>query len=315
MKQRVLVLGASGYVGRRVVAALAASDWAEPIAGVRHAGRMCAVREAVFDATDAIAVTRALSEADAAINCVAGAPETMIAGARALSVALTQPNRPTPRLVHFSSMAVYGPVLGTIHETQPLATGLGGYGDAKVEAERVLSALPSVVTLRPGCIYGPGSPQWSLRIASLLRAYRIGDLGAQGDGYSNLVYIDDVVQAALVGLTVVAPHGQAAIYNLSMADAPTWNGYFEAYAQVLGAVPLRRISGRRLKIETKILAPALKIMQMGLGGVGKRLPPPISPSLLRLWGQDIRLVSLRAQTELGLSWTPLAQGLTASLGA
>ena len=37
MKQRILVLGANGYVGRRVVAALAASDWAEPVAGVRRA--------------------------------------------------------------------------------------------------------------------------------------------------------------------------------------------------------------------------------------------------------------------------------------
>ena len=35
-KQRVLVLGAGGFVGRHVMAALATSDWATPVAAVRR---------------------------------------------------------------------------------------------------------------------------------------------------------------------------------------------------------------------------------------------------------------------------------------
>lgn len=305
MKQRILVLGANGYVGRRVMAQLAASDWAEPVAGVRRARGQG--REIVLDATDAASVARALGEADAAVNCVAGPAETMTAGARALASALDA--KPAP-LVLFSSMAVYGPAQGDIGEDHPLAQGMEGYAGAKVEAERLLSSRPAVVTLRPGCIYGPHSPQWSLRIASLLRARRIGDLGAAGDGCSNLVYIDDVVAAVLAGLR--APAG---FYNLAMAQAPDWNAYFLAYARALGAVPLKRIGERRLKVETHLLAPALKIAEIGLGRMGLRVPPPIPPSLARLWRQPIRLLSERAERELGLRWTPLQEGLAATVAA
>ena len=83
MKQRILVLGANGYVGRRVVSALADSDWADPVAGVRRARQQG--REIVLDATDPAAVTRALGEVDAVVNCVAGSADAMTAGARALA--------------------------------------------------------------------------------------------------------------------------------------------------------------------------------------------------------------------------------------
>jgi len=314
MKQKILVLGGNGYVGRRVIAALAASDWAEPVAGVRRPSAAAAqARQIVLDATDAAAVARALGETDAVVNCVAGAPEAMVGGARALSAALEQRAGNSPRVVHFSSMAVYGSIRGAVTENQAMATGMEGYAGAKVETELALAGRDAVVTLRPGCIYGPDSPQWSLRIASLLRAHRIGDLGAAGDGCSNLVYIDDVVAAVLAGLRAPA-HVTASgpVYNLAMAQAPDWNRYFLEYARVLGAVPLRRIGARRLKVETHLLAPALKIAEIGLRRVGMRVPPPIPPSLLRLWSQDIRLVSTRAENELGLSWTPLAQGLAAT---
>ncbi|OZI30201.1 capsular biosynthesis protein [Bordetella genomosp. 10] len=315
MKQRILVLGGNGYVGRRVIAALAASDWAEPVAGVRRARASDArVRQVLLDATDAAAVTSALGEVDAVVNCVAGSADSMVGGARALSAALEKRGGAAPRVVHFSSMAVYGPARGDVTESQAMATGMGGYAGAKVETERLLAGREAVVTLRPGCIYGPGSPQWSLRIASLLRAHRIGDLGAAGDGCSNLVYVDDVVAAVLAALRAPAQMtASGPVYNLAMAHAPDWNRYFLEYARVLGAVPLRRIGARRLKIETHLLAPALKIAEIGLRRVGIRVPPPIPPSLLRLWRQDIRLVSTRAENELGLAWTALAHGVAASV--
>ncbi|SPU50222.1 NAD-dependent epimerase/dehydratase family protein [Bordetella trematum] len=307
MKQTILVLGAGGYVGRRVVAALAASDWAEPVAALRRAGAPGPVRQVMLDATDGAALQQALQQADAVVNCVAGAPDTMVNGARALAQALA--GLPARRLVHFSSMAVYGDARGPVDEDHPLASGLTGYGGAKAQAEQILAAHADRVVLRPGCIYGPDSPQWSTRIARLLRSRRIGDLGAGGDGCSNLVYIDDVVAAVLAGLRGPA----TGAFNLAMDDAPDWNGYFLAYARALGAVPVRRIGARRLKIETHLLAPALKIAEIGLRRVGLKVPPPIPPSLARLWRQDIRLLGARAREQLGLRWTPLQAGLAATV--
>lgn len=306
MKNRILVLGATGFVGRLVVKALAASDWAEPVAASRRAGNGI---ERV-DGADAVSLGAALAKVDGLINCVAGSPETISANARALRSALEAQNAtrasPLP-VVYLSSMAVYGTAEGRIDEDAPLA-GASPYGLAKVEAEQLLGTLPRVTLLRPGCIYGRGSPQWSVRIAELLKAKRIGDLGAAGDGHSNLVHVDDVVQAALLALQTPAAGGRA--YNLAMPDSPRWNAYFIAYGRALGATPVPRIGARRMKVETKLLAPALKIAEiLGRKAGVHHLPPALAPSLARLWQQDIRLDVRRVEQELGLKWTALPGAL------
>ncbi|WP_028205855.1 NAD-dependent epimerase/dehydratase family protein [Paraburkholderia nodosa] len=304
MKARILVLGATGFVGRHLVKALNSTEWAEPVAASRR--QASGLRR--VDAADPASLAAALADVDGVVNCVAGAPATIVANARALAAALEARGAPLP-VVHFSSMAVYGAAEGRIDEAAVLDAA-SPYGQAKVESERLLASLPALTILRPGCIYGGGSPQWSARIAQLLRTRRLGDLGAAGDGCSNLVHIDDVVQAALAALRTPASGAQA--YNLAMAQAPRWNEYFVAYARILGATPVERIGARRLALETKVWAPALKIAEIAgrkLGGV--KVPPPLPPSLARLWRQDIRLDARRAEKAFDMAWTPWRVALQA----
>ena len=70
MQQRILVLGANGFIGRKLVAALVAADWAAPIAGVRvaPAAPQKDVEHRVVDATDEAAVASALIGVDAVVN-------------------------------------------------------------------------------------------------------------------------------------------------------------------------------------------------------------------------------------------------------
>jgi nucleoside-diphosphate-sugar epimerase len=312
MKQPILVLGANGFIGRRVIAALAASDWAEPIAGVRHAGKAAgsAAKRCVVDATSADSVRSALSGVAAVVNCTAPPAAQIVSSVEALVQAIAG-SRDDIRVVHLSSMAVYGSATGLLDESASLKGDLGEYSAAKVAAEAVAARHSRAIIFRPGCVYGPDSAQWSLRFAHYLLAHRLGDLGAAGDGYCNLVHVDDVANAVLRALE--NPQTDGRVYNLSTPSPPSWNEYLVRYARALGAVPVRRISGRKLKIETKVLAPPLKIAEI-LARVCRldagRLPPPIPPSLARLMSQEIRLSTVRAERELAVRWKDLDSGLS-----
>jgi nucleoside-diphosphate-sugar epimerase len=213
-----------------------------------------------------------------------------------------------------SSMAVYGPAEGSIRESAPLA-GTDPYARAKIATEQCAAGYAAAVILRPGIVYGPGGPQWTRRIARWLFARRLGDLGAAGDGCCNLLYIDDLVKAITQSLRLADVEGRA--FNLAMAQPPTWNDYFIRFARALGAVPVARIGRRRLQLETKLLAPPLKIAEILCARAGlraSRLPEPIPPSLLRLCRQEIRLDVGAAEESLQMSWTDLDQGLQRAAG-
>jgi nucleoside-diphosphate-sugar epimerase len=311
MKQVVLVLGADGFIGRHVVAALAASDWAEPVAAGRRAVPVQPgpIRRVRFDATDATALRAALSGAHAVVNCVAGSPDAIRRGAAALFDA-TLPG--APLVVHFSSMAVYGAARGAVDETAPLRADLGPYAQAKIDAERCAAGYPRRVVLRPGIVYGPGSTLWSELVGRLLLARRLGDLGDAGEGLCNLVYVGDVAAAVIAALRRPAAMGE--VLNLAAPAPPTWNGYFAQYAAALGAAPLRTIGPLRLQYELRIAGPAAKLAEVLARAAGSSAPPApaIRPWLLEQCRLPIEMRSERAQRLLGLEWTPLAQGLRAT---
>ncbi len=313
MTCRVLVLGAGGYVGLRLLDRLSLCSDLHATGSGRRLPAAATGEFKILDATDATALKRELAETDAVVNCVSGSPAAIADGAKALRDAVLALPGAKPRVVHMSSMAVYGPAEGEVKEDYPQIRGdARHYGGAKVLAEQYLAELEDVVFFRPGCIYGKGSPQWTERMCRLLRAGRIGDLGANGDGCSNLVFIDDVLDAIVAAVRATRLEHQA--YNLAMPQAPSWNAYFEQMAYRIGAVPLKRIGSRRLKLETRLLAPALHVAgKLGRRAGWRNLPAPIPPSLLRLWRQDIRLDAERASQSLQLRWTTLEEGLRQSL--
>ena len=301
---RILVLGAGGFVGQRIIAALAAGRAAggvtTPIAALRRplAGiDGDSVDHVVLDATDTFALRAALDGVDAVVNCVAGSTAAIRDSARALAAAAGH-----RRIIHLSSMTVYGTATGLVAEDAPLLGDLGTYGAAKVDAERMLST-GNTVMLRPGCVYGPTSPLWTTRIAGLLAQGRIGDLGPAGTGISNLVDVEDVARAVMAALSLPAPGA----FNLALRDCPSWNGYFQALARALD-LPCPAIPAWRLWAERWLLAPPIKLVE--LAGLGA--PPLMSPSQLALWQQNIRMDVSAAESQLGLTWTPLSDTLARS---
>jgi 2-alkyl-3-oxoalkanoate reductase len=292
-RKPVLVLGASGFIGSHVVAALNDSPIYRPVAASRRAGLK-------IDASDPDSARTALRDIDCVVNCIAGNSRTMVRTTEVLLDAAR--SSPPCRIIHLSSMAVYGAAIGTVREDHAPVPPLSGYGQAKIDCEHIVRKYVAdggdAVILRPTCVFGPGSPQWTTRLARLLRSRRIGDLGDAGDGCCNLAFIDDLVAGIIAALETSGISGKA--FNISSSAELTWNEFLVAFAKALGATPVRRIPPRMLRIETKILAPIRRIAGMVLHSP---VTEAIPPSLAALWEQDIRIDCAAAQQALGLPRT------------
>ena len=316
---KVLVLGASGHIGKRLLNTLRSTSWASPVGASRKREQDTSANAnwIQVDSRDVMALTTALKGFDAVVNCVAGDARSISEGARGLAqAALAAQCR---RIIHLSTMSVYGSAEGIVHEDALLKPDLGWYGQAKCDAEIHIGNFArqggEAVVLRPGCVFGPGSHLWVERVARWLQAGRLGDLGLAGDGWSNLVHINDVCQAAVAALKIPVLPDKFPVFNLAAPDSPRWNDYFVDLALEIKATPVRRIGPRQLQLDAWLAGPPLKVAQRAskyLGNQQARLPEPMPPGLLRLWKQAIFLDAMSATQQLGLGWTPYTVGLKSS---
>ncbi len=310
----VLVHGAGGFVGGAILRAIDATPGLSPIACLRRPPkRTPPFAYRVCDATDTRGMAEAARGAAFAVNAVLGDGETMLSATRNFCAAARAAG--LRRIVHISTMSVYGAAEGVVAEDAPLdPAGASRYGAAKIGCEAIVRRFMAeggeAVILRPGIVYGPGGQQWVGRVGRLLRAGRIGDLGVQGDGFCNLIYHDDVGDAVVAAL--LNPDAAGAAINLAPVSPPTWNDFFVRLACAIGATPVRRIPARWLRLEAKLLAVPLQVARLVGARLGLRpgtLPEPIPPSLLALWRQRIALDPTRADRLLGISRTPFDRGL------
>jgi nucleoside-diphosphate-sugar epimerase len=245
---------------------------------------------------------------DVVINCVSGDGVSISDGARCLVEASKRSG--VKKIIHMSSMAVYGLDDAQLDEKNtPFAASGNWYADAKIKAESEMASFAphgDVIIFRIGCVAGPGSNQWVRRIGDLLTTRRIGDLGSNGDGWSNIVALNDVCQAVVLSVYRPAVPERVNIFNLAAPDSPRWNTYFVDFAQLIGASPPARISARQLKFEAFVKAPASLIY----GKIRRRLSflPPwgqatLSPSLMRLFRHAGKLETVRIESSFSISWT------------
>lgn len=313
---RVLVLGGTGYIGSRLCDLLRDSGWATPVSASSR--RLAAGVDGLrVDSRDAAALGRALRGVDAVVNCVASDADSIAKGAQVLAQAAIA--AACPRVIHLSSMSVYGAAEGRVDERAPLDPSLGWYARAKCEAERHVASYAAAggaaVILRPGCVWGPGSQLWVGRIGRWLRAGRLGDLGIAGDGWSDGVHVDDVCSAVIASLRLRDSGAGIRTYNLAAPDSPRWNEYFVDLALAIAATPVRRIASRQLRVDAWLAGPPLKVAQTLLTRLGRSahaLPDPLPPGLLGLWERHLLLDASAATQALGMKWTPYAEALKQS---
>jgi nucleoside-diphosphate-sugar epimerase len=117
------------------------------------------------------------------------------------------------RFIFTSSIAVYGPHGDrTVDEATPLQTYNDPYGDSKIHAESAVKDVAAktgldYVIIRPGMVYGPGSPGWTKRLALWARKGQM-PLVDGGRGTAFPVYIDNLIDLYLLAATHPAAPGE-----------------------------------------------------------------------------------------------------------
>ena len=159
------------------------------------------------------------------------------------------------RAVVLSSIVAYGfDIEGEVDETWPVRTSGAPYVDTKVATEQVAlqmhaSGAIDTVVVRPGDVYGPSSPPWTLAPVEELRRGRA--FLPTGQGRLNPIYIDDLVDALASAIVVPGATGQ--VLNVTAGQPVSPLDFFTHYARMLGLAPPRQLP-------LSVLGPAAEAM-------------------------------------------------------
>lgn len=316
-----LVTGATGLVGSHIVERLLELGWT-----VRALARMPSSARAVLpDGVDVIAgdVLDEASFIRAAIGChtvfhaaaniiVRGGWEAYrITNVEGTRNAIGAAERATARLMHVSSVAVYGPSArydAARHgEKTDESTALAPlrerayYARSKRESEQlVLDAHRQgrvwATAIRPDVVYGRRDRQFVPRMAQLVRRGAIPLLNG-GRSTMAVVHAANVAQGAVLAATTDAAGGNA--YNLANDFDVSVRQFFELAGQGLGTRPLW--IPMPASVARAVVRGARSVLRLVTGGRVSM----VSTSMIDFIAEDNPFSSDRAKRELG--WAPMVR--------
>jgi nucleoside-diphosphate-sugar epimerase len=225
------------------------------------------------DIRDAAQVARALAGVTHLVHCAVTGDDraTIVEGTRVLMQGALE--RGVRKVVHLSTVDVYGRARGEVDEARPFGVTGRVYGDSKIEAEQVVQGLAArglpVTILRPTLVHGPFGAIFTLAYAQRLQArpWLVPEAAAQGT--CNLVYVDDLVGAIVAALETRTAPGEA--FNINGPERPTWNQYFQALNGALGLPPLVYAPAATARVASRVMEP----VRYGAKMLLRRLKPQI----------------------------------------
>jgi farnesol dehydrogenase len=314
---RVLVTGATGFLGRVVARRLAAHGHelrvlARPTS--RREGLPDQARIVLGDVTDAEAMLRAADGCGALLHLAAlvkvwvpdpGAFDAVNVGG--LQNALAAARAAGARLVYTSSFIALGPSGGGLLDgsrPHPGPPFRNHYERTKARADAVARAAAlggeDVVTLYPGVVYGPGDMTEGNIVARMIADHlsgRLPGLVGPGDRHWSYAFVEDVAEGHALALEKGRP-GETFVLGGQNA---TLQQVFALVQEISGAKP------PRLRIPYAA-ASALGWLQW-LWAETTGHPPQLTRGEVGVFREEWACDSSRAERELGYRCRPLAEGL------
>lgn len=280
---KVVILGASGFVGTTLTERLLHRPDAEVVPVIHSAGSAWRLARRTnpllqVDVADHASLRGALHGATHVVNCTRGPRSVMIDGLQHILKACRAEG--VRRFVHLSSVMVYGdpPHLDSHHEDAPTKPepGAESYAMMKLEQDQMVEAaaaagLPSIVLCPPN-ISGP----FSAYIAGIVSGLRSGSFALvdDGEGPCNLVDVRNLCRAIELALEVEGPELNGKRMFVTDGEAITWRDVVKELAELAGVNEARHIARSEL------------IRLTGRGAVTKA--PSLVASLRHLVSSDVR---------------------------
>ena len=254
----ILITGGGGFVGSRFAEMIFLTGFGRARVGIRNWAR--AARAARFpieivlcDVLNREQLAEAMKDVTAVVHCAVGDTPVIVEGTRNVLDAAAQAR--VARVIHISTAEVYGcHVSGRIDETWPCDPTGNTYAAAKIQAEHLVWEYSSrglpVTIFRPSIVYGPWSEVWTAALAKCLQSGGWAQYEGCADGTCNLIYVDDLVAAALTSIHDDNAAGQA--FNIGGPDTVSWNEYFERLNTAMGRPPLDVLSTSRTRAESMV---------------------------------------------------------------
>ncbi len=243
----VLVTGASGFIGTQLCERLIAegSDVKALLRDEAKAGglQQLGCRVVLGDVSVAETLLPAVDDCEYIFHCAGDRGSNSLEAARSVNVDGTlnllaaAAQSGVKRMVHVSSVAVYGNTLPTlVTEELPLQNTGGAYVISKAEGEQAALNFArthdtEVVVVRPTLVYGPGSSDWVLQPFLKVQQEQIVLIDG-GGGLANLIYVADLIEGMLLAAQTPGAAGEA--FLLSGEHPVTWREYLGYFATMCG---------------------------------------------------------------------------------
>lgn len=322
-RRRILVTGATGFLGYHLVSALSRSN-ANVVALVRE--KNCVAPElerqaelVCGDVRDSASIKAAMRNVDIVYHCAAITTNkaswaehyaTNVKGTETICREAVKAG--VERLIHVSSVIVYGlkrsPRKRLIKESDILETisdKWAHYMRSKIEAEKVAfrfwhqAKLP-VTVLRPGILYGPGTGRDPARGLAQLGALRL----SIGRGRNRLpyTYIDNAVDCLLLAAISSKAVGQA----FNVVDEPQVN--IQKFTTLSGSIRHERV--KLLPVPIFLFSSVARILEHRNNRNGSEIPPRLSRFVIQSACRDMHYDTTKARLHLGWqSEVSLEEGL------
>jgi len=317
---RVLLTGGTGFLGKRVAAALAAGGHslrvlARPTS--RLEGLPPGAETATGDVTDAASLMRAASGCDAVLHMAAlvkmwvPEPESFDAvNVGGLKNALAAAESAGARLVYTSSFIAVGPT-----GPEPVAEDRLHPGDryrndyertkalADAVARRAMAEGRDVVCLYPGVVYGPGEMTDGNLVAKMVADHvnrKLPGIVGPGDRLWSYAFVDDVAR----GHALALEKGRAGERYFLAGPNHSHRELFAMLGELTGTPPPRHIP---------FAAASAVGFSMWLWAELTGHPPELTHREVGVFREHWAYDSGKAQRELGYHVTPLRDGLQRTL--